>query len=94
MRAFEEEMFTRAGGKAQKTWDNMQMMFQPGAAKKVTMFEIMVQGGSWILGDSGRLQVFILREFKPIVLSHKLILYTSLSMFDYPVSNFLPFLCT
>jgi len=81
MRAFEEEMFTRAGGKAQETWDNMLMMFQ----KKVTMFEIMVQGGSW----GTRVDSNIAR-----VLSHKLILYTSLSIFDYPVSNFLPFLCT
>ena len=47
MRLFEEEMFTRAGGKAQETWDNLQMFFQPGAAKKVAdMFKMMMaQGG-------------------------------------------------
>ena len=47
MRVFEEEMFTRAGEKAQETWDNMQMMLQPGAAKTmVSMFEMMMaQGG-------------------------------------------------
>jgi hypothetical protein len=40
MRGFEEEMFLRAREKAQETWDNMQMMVQPGAAKAmVTMFE-------------------------------------------------------
>ena len=47
MRAFEEEMFTRAGEKAQDTWDNMQMMVQPGAAKKmVEMFETMAAQGA------------------------------------------------
>jgi 2-polyprenyl-6-methoxyphenol hydroxylase-like FAD-dependent oxidoreductase len=46
MRVFEEEMFTRAREKAQETWDNMQMMVQPGAAKAmVAMFEMMAQGG-------------------------------------------------
>ena len=46
MRVFEEEMFTRAGEKAQGNWDNTQMLIQPGAAKKmVEMFEtMMVQG--------------------------------------------------
>ena len=45
MRAFEEEMFTRAGEKAQQTWDNMQMFSQPDAAEKtVEMFKTMAQG--------------------------------------------------
>lgn len=46
MRAFEEEMFTRAGEKAQETWDNLQIFIQPGAAEKVVkMFEAMAEGG-------------------------------------------------
>ena len=47
MRAFEEEMFMRAGEKAQDTWDNMQMMVQSGAAKKmVEVFETMAAQGA------------------------------------------------
>ncbi|KAF9782304.1 hypothetical protein BJ322DRAFT_1159993 [Thelephora terrestris] len=43
MRLFEEEMFTRAGKKAQQTWDNLQMFVQPGAAEKVAkMFKTMM----------------------------------------------------
>jgi len=46
MRAFEEEMFTRAGEKAQETWDNLQMFVQMGAAEKVVdLFKAMMQGG-------------------------------------------------
>ena len=47
IRAFEEEMFTRAGEKAQETWDNMQMLTQPSAAKKAAeKFEkMMAQSG-------------------------------------------------
>lgn len=47
MRVFEEEMFTRAGGKAQETWNNMQMRTQPGAAEKAAeKFEKMMAQGS------------------------------------------------
>ena len=46
MRKFEEEMFTRAGEKAQESWDNLQMFFRPDAAKRLTeMFETAGQGG-------------------------------------------------
>jgi 2-polyprenyl-6-methoxyphenol hydroxylase-like FAD-dependent oxidoreductase len=45
IRVFEEEMFTRAGEKAQESCDNMQMLVQPDAAKMVEMFEMMAQGG-------------------------------------------------
>ena len=46
IRVFEKGMFTRAKGKAQETWDNMQMFVQPDAAKKVVeMFEMMARGG-------------------------------------------------
>ena len=47
MRVFEEDMFTRAGEKAQETWDNIQMFTQPGAAKKTAEWfeKAMGQGG-------------------------------------------------
>ena len=44
-RGFEEEIFTRAGGTAQQTWDNLQIFVPPVAAEKVAaMFNAVVIG--------------------------------------------------
>lgn len=49
IRVFGEEMFTRAGEKAQETWDNMQMMVQPDAAKKSGR-DVRNDGAMWTPG--------------------------------------------
>lgn len=47
MRLFEEEMFTRAGGKARQSWGHLQMFTQPDAAKQVAEIfrTLKMQGG-------------------------------------------------
>ena len=64
MRAFEEEMFTRAKEKAQETWDNRQRFIQPGTA--VTVVEMFETTTAWtpIAADSRLMEDTVYRMYQ------------------------------